>query len=49
MKKKNEIKNIFFILDLGMEDEDDVIPLPNVNSAIMKRVSVIVCVVVFFR
>jgi len=24
--------------DLGMEDEDDVIPLPNVNSAIMKRV-----------
>jgi S-phase kinase-associated protein 1 len=27
--------------DLGMDEEEDVIPLPNVNSAILKKVNLI--------
>lgn len=32
---------IFLLLDLGMDDEgdDDPVPLPNVNAAILKKVS----------
>ena len=28
-----------FLEDLGMDEEEDVIPLPNVNSAILKKVT----------
>jgi hypothetical protein len=30
--------NLSFFKDLGMNEEDDIIPLPNVNSAILKKV-----------
>jgi S-phase kinase-associated protein 1 len=32
------LKLIFIFQDLGMDDEEEVIPLPNVNSAILKKV-----------
>ena len=31
---------INFAKDVGMEEEDDVIPLPNVSSAILKKVKI---------
>ena len=34
-------KNFFFFQDLGMDEEEDVIPLPNVNSAILKKVKIL--------
>ena len=30
---------MFFLEDLGMDEEEDIIPLPNVNSAILKKVT----------
>jgi hypothetical protein len=32
------VELIFIFQDLGMDDEEEVIPLPNVNSAILKKV-----------
>lgn len=34
----HELIVVVFFEDLGMDEEDDVIPLPNVNSAILKKV-----------
>lgn len=34
-------KSMFF-KDLGMDEEEDVIPLPNVNSAILKKVLIFI-------
>lgn len=39
-KKKNQLVTFDCVTDLGMDDEgdDDPVPLPNVNAAILKKV-----------
>ena len=41
MELGNNGNSILLLLDLGMDDEgdDDPVPLPNVNAAILKKVS----------
>ena len=29
------------LIDLGIGEDDDIIPLPNINSAIMKKVKIL--------
>ena len=43
-RKSSVLFYIFFISDLGMdEDEEEPVPLPNVNAAILKKVGPYIC------
>lgn len=54
-RKTNKVEqnstSCFVFEDLGMDEEEDVIPLPNVNSAILKKVrtSSVVFILIFLE